>query len=90
MIANLKTEIEDAQRQALQLEQEREICDREIRLFSRHFARQCGSTLSDIDSFSASLRRRRRIEDELRLTTRHVVAMRRALAVQRGYQPDMH
>lgn len=86
MIANLKIEIEAAQRQALQLEQEREICDTEIRLLGRHLARQCG-TLSDMDTFSASLRRRRRIEDELRLTTRQVVAMRRALAVQRGYQP---
>lgn len=90
MIANLKTEIEAAQRQALQLEQEREICDHEIRLMSRHFARQCGSTVSEIDTYSASLRRRRRIEDELRLTTRQVVAMRRALAVQRGYQPAAH
>jgi hypothetical protein len=88
MIASLKTEIEAAQRQALQLQQEREICDREISLLSRHFARQCGSTLSDIDTFSASLRRRRRIDDELKLTTRQVVAMRRQLVVQRGYSQD--
>lgn len=87
MVASLKTEIEAAQRQTLQLKQEREICDREIRLMSGHFARQCGR-LSDIDSFSAALRRRRRIEDELRLTTRQVVAMRRQLAIQNGYKND--
>lgn len=78
-LVNLQSQIHAAQKQEIELREERDVCDMEFRALNAHLGR-ISIRPQDMNDYDAVLRKRERVSDEWRVASRKLVTLQRRLA----------